>query len=479
MQTYTWPSAPSFIGRTDELASMERWWASASREPLNLYGRRRVGKSWLFRMFAHHKPALVLVAERTTPGRQMEKFSQQLAEQLGVTPRIEDLGDLFDAIFAVSNSKCLVVIDEFPYLLGSTQREIDASLSKVQASMERHRDSSPVKIVLCGSAVAQMEDLQTVQNPLHGRLQPLALQPLPFSGARLFMPALTVDEQLVRYSISGGMPRYLEMLSGKSLVEALTNHVVDRNSPLFSEPPNVLQSELREVPTYFAILSALSSKPAGTPLIAEKTSVDVKRLGPYLRRLQELKIIRERGPAGAKPNARDRQWVCEDDFFRFWFRFVAPYKDHLESGASAHEYVVQHVLPGLPDHTAQTFERVFRRYVRQQFSGPSQVDSWWGHALNEQRKTKQRFTEEIDVVGLSGRKVHVAGEAKWTTKSMPVSVLRDLQEFKLPAMAQAGFVTNEAQIVMCSRKGFAKALLDEPVPGVEFVDAQTMLTAVT
>ena len=98
--------------------------------------------------------------------------------------------------------------------------------------------------------------------------------------------------------------------------------------------------------------------------------------------------------------------------------------------------------------------------------------------MNEQRKTKQRFTEEIDVVGLSGRKVHVAGEAKWTTKSMPVSVLRDLQEFKLPAMAQAGFVTNEAQIVLCSRKGFVKALLDEPVPGVELVDAQTMLAAV-
>ena len=43
---------------------MEEWWEGDDPNALALFGRRRVGKSWLFRRFAHDKPALVLVAER-------------------------------------------------------------------------------------------------------------------------------------------------------------------------------------------------------------------------------------------------------------------------------------------------------------------------------------------------------------------------------------------------------------------------------
>ncbi len=61
----------------------------------------------------------------------------------------------------------LAVIDEFPWVLGTSAPEIDRALSSIQAVMEEERDTSRLKLVLCGSAVGQMEALQAERNPLH------------------------------------------------------------------------------------------------------------------------------------------------------------------------------------------------------------------------------------------------------------------------------------------------------------------------
>jgi AAA+ ATPase superfamily predicted ATPase len=49
MDMYNWPLVGEFLDREDELARLEEWWTGPDRMPINLYGRRRVGKSWLLR----------------------------------------------------------------------------------------------------------------------------------------------------------------------------------------------------------------------------------------------------------------------------------------------------------------------------------------------------------------------------------------------------------------------------------------------
>ena len=95
---YRWAAVDEFRDRTNALAELESWWASASRDPVNLYGRRRVGKSWLFRRLAHGKPAVVLVAERAATGPQLTRMAAQLADVLGVRPALDDVADLFEVL---------------------------------------------------------------------------------------------------------------------------------------------------------------------------------------------------------------------------------------------------------------------------------------------------------------------------------------------------------------------------------------------
>lgn len=452
----SWAAEPQFIGRVDELARLERWWAGTDAEPINLFGRRRIGKSWLFRKFAHGKPAILLVAEKTTLTQQLAKLADQLEPLMVARPEIKDIATLFRILYQLAKTeRTLVVIDEFPNLLGTSRAEIGEALSSVQTTMEQHRDESKIKLILCGSAVAQMEALQAERSPLHGRLQRFALAPLAFSEARPFFDTDDVTDQLTRFSVTGGMPRYLSMLGRGDFVQTLSDGVVDRNAPLFNEVMSLLQAEVREPATYLAILSELAIKPKGTGSISLQVGEETKKLSPYLEVLEAMRLVKQRRPVGADPKSRTVLWACDDGFIRFWFRFVAPFQADLEAGGNPLAHVNKHIIPLMADHTSPNFEDLFRRWVRQQYTGASQVDAWWGNSLNALRQTRERTSEEIDAVGLDKKNVVVVGEAKWTNEPLSLDVLTDLWKYKVPALQQGGFkIPKDYQVVLASRSGF-------------------------
>ena len=481
IKSYEWSREEEFLGRENELKRLNDWWKDSSREPVNLFGRRRVGKSWLLRKFAHGKPALVLVAENTTSTQQLSKLAEQLENALGFTPAIKDLEDLFRLIFQMAKTKTLIILDEFPYLLGKNPSEISSSLSTVQAAMEKYRDDSKVKIVICGSAVAQMEDLQSERNPLHGRLLPMSLKPLEFSVARQFMPSFDPIEQFTRYSITGGMPRYLSLLSSGSLSSAIANNIVDKDGSLFNETISILQSELRETTVYMAILAVLALKPASVGDLHAGTGVPQTSLIPYLDRLAAINVIRRRKPVGAHEGAKSGQWVCDDDFIRFWFHFVGPYIPDLESGSDATAHVTAHILPRIHNHVSLTFEEIFKRWARQQYPQANNVGTWWGNSLNRLRQAGDRTSEEVDMVGLQDHNIEIVGEAKWTNKVMPVGVLTDLRNYKIPAMNQSGLNTPKPPIIVLTNKsGFSQELIRAAAADatVRLVPAKDILTQV-
>lgn len=455
--TYRWPAVRDFRNRTDELARLQQWWAAEDREPLNLYGRRRVGKSWLFRKFAHGKPAVILVADRVAPGQQLTHLAVELEQHLGVRPQLDDVAALVRVLYRLARTrKTLVVIDEFPYLLGTTHAEQQTNLAAIQAVLEQERDHSRIKLVLTGSTVAQMEAVQAEKSPLHGRLVPLALWPLAFPDARWLMDLDDPLEQMTRYAVTGGMPRYLSALRGASLVDVLAERVVDRQAQLFNEPRTLLQSELREPAVYFSILAALSGKPQDVPTVATGLRMASREVSKYLTTLETLRLVTRHRPIGAAADARSTQWRCDDHFVRFWFRFVQPYQGELEAGADPRAHVRLTVVPHLADHTAPAFEDAVRSWIRQEYAGrTAAVGAWWGPALHPLRARRERFTEEIDAVALHAKKVVAVAEAKWTTRPLGASVLSSLIDHKLPAMSQAGFDVAACDIVLVSRSGFS------------------------
>lgn len=461
MEEYSWSEVGSFLDRDTERARLERWWQSPDRQPINIYGRRRTGKSWLFRRFAHGKPAILLVARRSAPGKQLSEFASQLEPVLGVRPEIPDVQSLFRVLLRAANTqKLLAVIDEFPYLLPRGRVAAERLLSGVAAVLEDELASSKLKLILCGSTVSVMESLQNEHNPLHGRLTSLSIRPLPFAQARLFMPELTAIESFERFAIAGGMPRYLSLLNTGTLRRSVAQEILHQNAPLFNEVRAALGQELTQSGQHFSILEQLATGDKVISEIATPLRQKTAELTSYLDILTDLGLVERRLPLGAARSSRLGHWHLTDPFFAFWFRFVFPFQDDLESGLDPYDLFDSEVIPVLPEHVSHIFEDWARSWSRQTFGRKaSTITSWWGNALDEHRRTGERSSEEIDVVGMARSRVTLVGEAKWTTKPMPRSVLADLERYKIPALRQAGFkVASEPTLVLLSKSGYSPAL---------------------
>ena len=477
-----WPLAGTFINREVDLASLEEWWQEGPGQPLAMLGRRRVGKSWLFRRFAHQKPALVLVAEQVPAGSLLARFAQSLAPILGVRPDLPDVPTLFSVLYrAARTDRLLVAVDEFPWLLGSLEGEANRILSAILATMEREASTSQLKLLLCGSQLSQMEALFGERNPMHGRLRRMEVRPLGYSGARPFISAPDPVRAFEHYAVAGGMPLYLSRLGSGSLEGVICKQVLDRNGPLWNEGRAVLDQELREPRVYFGILEQLAGGDKELNEIAQPLRMDGSNLTRYLSQLTELSLVSRHVPLGAAAGSRSGHWRLEDPFLRFWFRFVFPYQSDLETGLSPTDLYRSEVAPALPHHVAPVFEDWCRRWLRASRGDvAARVGAWWGPAANQFRRSKERTSEEIDAIGTSGtgRRVTVLSEMKWTNRPMPVAVLDDLERFKIPALTDAGFrVADDRQIVLFSKSGYAPALVtrSEADPRIVLVDVREEL----
>lgn len=460
---YRWPAVDEFLDRREELARLDEWWAGPERMPINLYGRRRVGKSWLLRRFAHGKPAVILASERLAPGTQLARFANLLEPGLGVRPQIPDLASLFRAVHRMaSGAKTLVVIDELPWLLPGAEAEIERALSSIQAVMEEERERSQLKLVLCGSAIAQMQGLMSERGPLHGRLTPLEVRPLRYIHARPFLDTLDLARRLERFAVTGGMPRYLDILGHGELKRTVCTRVIDRNGPLWNEGRVVLEQELKQPGVYFSILEQLATGAKEAGRIASGGQIEHTVVSRYLATLAELRIVRRRLPVGARPASRGGHWELGDPFLRFWFRFVFPFQSELETGLRAGDVWTSAVQPALSDHVAPVFEDVCREWTRANYGHVAQrVGGWWGPARNDLRRSGERTNEEIDVVGMAGDRVTIVGECRWRSKPMDGNVLREIEDYKLPALRQAGLRVDEhPQILLFSRAGHNRTLQD-------------------
>ena len=463
MPAYEFAPRDQFINRVDDLDRLAQWWEDGTRDALCLYGRRRVGKSWLFRRFADGKEALVLVANEIAPGPQFKRFAEQIEDRLGVTPVIESAADLIRVLYRLGRErKLLAVVDELPWLLpkGQAKREI---LTAIATVMEEERDDSQTKLVLCGSIIAQMESLLATSSPLHGRLQPLDIHPLTFVEARAMLhPDDPADEMVTRFSIAGGMARYLaELGQGGSLRSLVCSRVLDRRAPLFDDPRLVLERELREPATYFSLLQELSHGEVGIEHLSRALRADSPSLTSYMRTLIDMRLVSRHRPIGAPDSGRKHKYRLQDGFIRFWFRFVFPYQEDLQSGLRPADLWDGEIKRALPEHTAQTFEDLCRVYTRRHHGEQAPlVGGWWGDPAPDR---PDRTQEEIDVVGLKNKRIRIVGECKWTSSEMPLSVLAELREHKLPALARSSYLKGQPsdpglRILLFARSGFSRAL---------------------
>lgn len=454
---YVFASIDAFRDRGEERTALATWFEDANEwRAMMLFGRRRAGKSWLFRAFAHGREADIFVASTRALADQLAGFSD-LLERDGERPALPDLESFFRLLYRrARDHRRLAVIDELPYLW-TAEKNLPSILLKV---MEEEASSSQLKLIVAGSHVGMMERLLAEKEPLRDRLRPLRVRPLDFWSAREILGHGTPEQLLTAYAVAGGLPRYLAEVAGAAdPVARLSSLCLDPHGPLFDEPRAILAQELEVPHTYFSILSVLASGPQPWRTLVSRSGVESTHLARYLRTLENLGLVTSKAPVTDTAVGRNKLYELDDGFLRFWFRFVFPFQADLEAGLAAATVLSTEIRPDLAGHLAPAIEEIARDWVRRTgFAGATRVGSWWGPALDVFRASGERTSEEIDVVGIARGRVSVVGEVRWRSEPMGAGILGEIERFKLPALRKAAKVAAQPLMLLVSRSGFTEGL---------------------
>lgn len=452
-----------FIGRKNELHTLNTEYNRNSSFVV-IYGRRRVGKTTLIKEFLKNKSAFYYLATEELESQSMKRLANVIARTTKNTllQKIEftDWLDLFQLIADYkSEEKKVLVIDEFPYLV----RTNSAFPSILQNAWDEFLKDSNVMLILSGSLIGMMQKhVLSYDSPLYGRrTAQMRLTPLPFTSI-YETQNLPFEQAVEQFALTGGVPKYLEFFEdGRPLEEQLKDAVFSKNGFLYEESNFLLKSESLTAVNYFSIIKTIADGNHKLGKIASALGQESSSLTPYLSTLSDLGFIEKRTPITEKNPEKSRKglYFIADNFLRFWFCYVYPYKGELELDnmqivldeihkdfkekfvAFAYEDICKDVFAKLCSNNAISFV-------------PSRIGSYW---LND-----YDGDTEINVMSVDHQNKQVfAGECKYHTKPVDAPVYFALKE-KVDNAAEIRKSFPKYNIIygLFSKSGFTKRMLD-------------------
>ncbi len=392
-----------FFDREKELKYLESEYVKPGFKFIVVYGRRRIGKTFLVKKFLENKSKTVYfyVSEMSSPSLR-ELLAKELYERLGLRLEFRPSWDeIFRSVFRfASKERTILVFDEFQRLLNIDK----AALSILQRVIDEEAHNTQLMLLCTGSSIGIMEKTFEYGQPLYGRATGfLKVKPFDFYTTYRFLSKrvrATPKEAAELYGVFGGTPYYLSMILSSNWIKEASRLIFDYRSPLYFEPELLLKTELREYVTYFEILRQLASGKSSFSELAGSMGVSKTSLSYYLNVLiNDLDIVTREEPVGGKRRAVYR---ITDNFFRFWFRYVFPSKSLLELGEK--EPVIEKVKEDFNAYMGLVFQNIVKQQVRRlklPFK-PYIVGGWWSKG------------EEIDVVLIDNEKRKaILLEAKW------------------------------------------------------------------
>ena len=450
-----------FYCREEELRTMNNRYKKDHFECVVIYGRRRVGKTALINEFCKGKPTVYFSALNASSQENLEALSKAIYtcqnSDSTSAPTYRSYEDALEAITGMAMEKRLVfVIDEYPYL-AKAEKSIS---SRLQHIIDHSWQDSRIYLILCGSSMSFMEyQVLGYESPLYGRrTAQFKIQALTYREITEFHPELKAADQALLYGVTGGIPHYINKLDVESnLDEALLDNLFSTSSYLFEEPENLLKQELREPAIYNSVISAIAAGASHSNEISTKVGLESGVCAKYLKVLLDLGILKKETPITEKPGKKTI-YAIDDNFFRFWYRFVPRNMSVISAGRMRLIYE-QAVKRFYPDYMGLVFEKMCQEYLlRYAKDLPillSNVGQWWG------TDSKTRREVQIDIVGapVDGNE-YLIGSCKYRNEKIGIEELELLRRYAA-VFRQNGIF----HYYIFSKGGFTPTLLEAEMQG--------------
>lgn len=362
-----------FIGREPELGKLDREFNAHEQRNILVYGRRRVGKSELIKQSLTSCPGARIYFEcrQTSEADNLETLSTLVSEALGFPLlAFQGIRDLMEFLFKQAESRPItLVLDEYPYL-----RSVVPGLDSIlQTSIDAHRETSHLSIVLCGSFVEVMKSLIARENPLFGRIDlTIELKPMDYYDAAKFYPNFSAEDKVRLYSVFGGIPYYNRLIRQSETVQQnIIELVCEPGSRLDGEVEGNLSGEISKMTNANEVFGALAKGfSRWKDLLAQSHVSSGPALADVLEKLISMELVQKRAPINDPENKRKAGYYIVDPLSLFYYRYVFR-NSSARQVLDPNMFYERHVRDDFEEnHVPHMFEEVCRQYlVRQNRAG--------------------------------------------------------------------------------------------------------------
>lgn len=321
------------IGRIEEAARLKALLQSCKSEFIALYGRRRVGKTYLVRETFNYQFAFqhtgLYGASMSDQLREFQTSLRMYGHKSQATPKswYEAFAQLQELLANLSSEKKVIFIDELPWMDTSKSGFISALEHFWNAWASARRD---IILIVCGSATSWIMDKVILNHGgLHNRLTGrILLQPFTLRECELFAQAqglvFSRKDMVEAYMIMGGIPYYWTFLQrGMSLAQNIDRLFFQSSGELFLEFQALYASLFKNATLHISIVEALGKRKAG---LLRQEILDIAQLrdsGVFSKALNELEycgFIRKYYAYDKK--RKDAIYQLIDNYTLFYYQYI-------------------------------------------------------------------------------------------------------------------------------------------------------------
>ncbi len=442
-------------GRTHELAELRSAWDRAKLgdpQMAVVWGRRRVGKTFLLSTFTEDLPCVFFTATRNdTESDQMGRLYESAQRALGADADLagggfQNLETALRFFLRIAQTRPLIlVLDEAPRLSAARSDFGDV----IAATWDQRPAACQLLMVICGSAVSSMRKLIGPEGGLYRRANPeLRVEPFDPWEAASFLGNPSGETVVQAYAACGGYPLHLkEWRTQDTVEENLARLAGQPNSILLRDALDIMFEDLDFRSGYERVLAIMANGPVRRSKIASRAQ---QRIDATLLQLQRSGYVVAERPVGS-PATTDPLYRLTDPYIRFWFSVLRVDAELIDGGQGT--VVLRRAQPRWEAHIQSVFEEIVRLHaIRAIAHGdlPEAVIGRWWHDE----------AVEIDVLGLDeANDAVLVGEAKWQDAPVTSGQVERLKR----AALQRGQLSDQVTYGIWARHGLSSTAISANV----------------
>jgi AAA+ ATPase superfamily predicted ATPase len=433
-------------------------------------GRRRQGKTFLLDAITHVSGGFMFTATETTEADALRQFGEALAvycDEL-VPFRFAHWDEAVTRLMRIATGgPTTVVIDEFPFLAKASP----ALPSVIQRALDpaARRGNTPVRLLLCGSALSFMGRLLSGNAPLRGRAGlELVVPTLDYRLAAEFWDITDPRTAVLTHAIVGGTPAYRrEFIQGDTPAGPddfdgwVTRAVLNPGRPLFREARYLLaeEPELHDTALYHSVIAAIASGNASRGRIADYLGRRSTDLAHPLHVLEDVGLVRHEPDAFRRNRSAYR---IAEPLVTFYHAVMRPRWGDLERPGRAAAVWQRAQATFRSKVLGPHFETLCREWVRWHAATESLGGQASRVAAGTVNDPTAKTNHEVDVAAFGlddhdGEALLAIGEAKWND-TMGLGHLKRLQHIRELVRTRHTDTAKRTRIMCFSGAGFTDEL---------------------